>query len=289
MTDLPPTLAATRASWDAATAGHNAHKGDQAAFFRAGGDTLFDEELELLGPLEGRALVHLQCNAGQDTLSLARRGAEVVGVDFSREAVRFARALAHELGVAATFEEAEVVAWLTSTERRFDLAFTSYGSFPWIADLRPWARGIARVLRPGGRFVCVDFHPLVWSLDPSFRVAKDDYFERAPFVEPVGDYVAAAGEALFAAPGDQAPPFVNDRPATSWQHGVGELVTALAEAGLVVERLEEHPFSNGARVVPSLVPSGRGDRRWVFPAGQARVPLLVGLSARRASPTPRSP
>ena len=75
---------ANRLSWNAATVAHNSHKGDQAAFFRGGGSTLFPEELELLGPLAGRTLVHLQCNAGQDTLSLARRGAEATGVDPSQ-------------------------------------------------------------------------------------------------------------------------------------------------------------------------------------------------------------
>src|SRR3954468_604127 len=119
---------ATRRSWDIATRNHNAHKGDQAAFLRAGGDVLFPEELQLLGDLAGRRVAHLQCNAGQDSLCLARRGASVVGVDLSDEAIRFARATSDASGIAATFEQAEVVAWMEATEARFDVAFASYGA-----------------------------------------------------------------------------------------------------------------------------------------------------------------
>src|SRR5947199_4081052 len=102
----------TRASWDIATRNHNAHKGDQAAFLRSGRETLFPEELELLGALAGKRLVHLQCNAGQDTLSLARRGATTTGVDFSSEAVRFARSLSASTGIPAHFIESEIVSWM---------------------------------------------------------------------------------------------------------------------------------------------------------------------------------
>jgi 2-polyprenyl-3-methyl-5-hydroxy-6-metoxy-1,4-benzoquinol methylase len=101
-----------RRSWNLATAAHNRHKGDQAAFFRAGGSTLFPEEVELLGELEGRDLVHLQCNAGQDTLSLARLGARVTGVDISDAAVEFARTLSHEAGIPADFHRADVLDWI---------------------------------------------------------------------------------------------------------------------------------------------------------------------------------
>lgn len=273
---MTTTDADTRASWNVATANHNAHKGDQAAFLRGGGDTLFSEELELLGELAGRRLVHLQCNSGQDSLCLARRGAEVVGVDFSDVAVAFARELSAASGIAARFELAEVVGWMAEGDARFDLAFASYGVTGWIEDLAAWARGVARVLVPGGRFVYVEFHPLVWSLDEGFRVAADDYFQRAPFTEPVGDYVAASGAGLGGAEGATARP--NPVAAVSWQHTLGAILSALAGAGLVLEVLREYPHANGCRVVPSLVDDGSGDRRWRFPAGAARAPLMFGVS-----------
>lgn len=269
----------TRESWNIATRNHNKHKGDQAAFFRAGGDVLFPEELELLGELAGRTVVHLQCNSGQDTLGLARRGAEVLGVDFSDEAVAFARALSEGSGIAAEFAESEVVTWLNTTERRFDLAFSSYGVVGWLPDLAAWARGVARVLKPGGAFVYVEFHPLVWSFGPGFAASKDDYFEEQPFREPVGDYVAASGAGLGVVEGGAAETVENHVPATAYQYGVGQVVTALAEAGLRLEVLREYPFANGCKVHPELVLVE--GRRFVMPEGRPRIPLMFGLRVRK--------
>ncbi|MES2642946.1 MAG: class I SAM-dependent methyltransferase [Myxococcota bacterium] len=270
-------LDATRRSWNVATRNHNAHKGDQVAFFREGGDVLFPEELELLGELGGVAVVHLQCNAGQDTLGLARRGALVTGVDLSDEAVAFARALSAGSGIPATFVEADVVAWMQTTPERFDVAFSSYGAAPWLPDLAAWASGIARVLNDGGRFVYVEFHPLVWSFGGDLRLSRDDYFQATPFVEPVGDYVAASGAGLGAV--TPATTVANTVPAQSWQHGLGDFVTALAAAGLRVELVREYPHSNGCKVIDALVPAD--GRRWVWPEGTARVPLMFGLVARK--------
>ncbi len=267
----------TRKSWNVATRNHNAHKGDQAAFFRSGQETLFPEELELLGPLTGLSLLHLQCNAGQDSLSLARRGAAVVGVDFSDEAIAFARALSKETEIAAEFVQAEVVTFLGQTESRFDVAFCSYGAAGWLPDLGPWAQGIARVLKPGGRFVYVEFHPLVWSVGPSGALDGDDYFETERFEAPVGDYVAASGEGLGAV--DLAPPQQNTITAHSWQHGVGTVVTSLAQAGLRIDLLRDYPYANGCKVHPTLkLAEGR---RYHWPDDRARLPLMYAVVATR--------
>jgi SAM-dependent methyltransferase len=268
---------ATRRSWNIATRNHNAHKGDQARFFREGGDVLFPEELELLGDLEGKAVAHLQCNAGQDSLSLARRGARVVGVDMSDEAIAFARELSKSSGIEADFVAAELVGWLESTEMRFDLAFTSYGATPWLPDLDAWARGVHRVLVPGGRLVYVEFHPITWTFGADFRPTKDDYFADTPFVEPVGDYVASSGAALGAVSSGET--LTNHVPAYGWQHTLADVVDALAQAGFVLERMREYPHANGCKTIEGLVPLP--DRRWGWPAGVARLPLMFGLSARR--------
>lgn len=267
----------TRRSWNLATRNHNAHKGDQAAFLRRGGDVLFPEELELLGDVAGKRLVHLQCNAGQDTLCLARRGAIATGVDLSDEAIRFARALSRDSGIAADFVEGEVVGWMLETPERFDVAFTSYGTTPWLPDLDAWARGVARILRPGGRIVYVEFHPLVYAIGKDLRLTGDDYFHRGPYRDPVGDYVAMSGEGLGAVTAGDT--IENTIPAVAWQYGMGEVVSALARAGLVVETLREYPHSNGCRLTEALVYGG--ERRWLWPHGTPRIPLMYGIAARR--------
>jgi SAM-dependent methyltransferase len=268
----------TRRSWDVATRNHNAHKGDQAAALRAGHELLFPEELELLGELEGRSLVHLQCNAGQDSLCLARRGARVTGVDFSDEAIRFARQLSLDSAIPAEFERAELVEWMRTTGRRFELAFSSYGAVGWLPDLSAWAQGIQRIVEPNGRFVYVEFHPVCWSIAEDLRVTGDDYFAEAPFREPVRDYVAASGPQLGAS--ESAAPGHNDVPATSYQYGLGQIVDALLRAGMILETLREYPHANGCKTHGALIPAD--GRRWVWPEGVARTPLMFALSARRS-------
>lgn len=273
---------ANRRSWNAATRNHNAHKGDQAATLRAGTELLFPEELALLGDLAGKRVAHLQCNAGQDTLCLARRGAVVTGIDLSDEAIAFARALSAETGLKATFVESEIVRYLQATDDRFDIAFSSYGTIGWLPDLGAWARGVKRVLAPGGKLVLVEFHPLVWSFDADLHLTGDDYFSCDPFVAPVGDYVKDAGAALGAVvSAGPAETTTNDVPATSYQYGLGQIVSAVVAAGLQVESLVEYPYSNGCKATPGLVPGDH--RRYVWPAGTARLPLMFGLVARPES------
>ncbi|HEY7768677.1 class I SAM-dependent methyltransferase [Longimicrobium sp.] len=274
---------ANRLSWNAATLAHNSHKGDQAAFFRAGGSTLFPEELELLGPLAGRMLVHLQCNAGQDTLSLARLGAVATGVDISDEAIDFARRLSAESGVPATFERADVYAWLAETAdggRRFDLAFSSYGAVCWLTDLDAWARGIARILAPGGRFVLVEFHPAAMMYDENLRL-RFPYSSREPIEvqEGVGDYVAGSGEGLIAGEQtDGAQDFRNPYRSYEIQWGTAEVAQALIGAGLRIETLREWTYSNGWSPFRGM--RAEPGRRFRMPDGYPDLPLMYGVSAR---------
>ncbi|AWK86738.1 class I SAM-dependent methyltransferase [Azospirillum thermophilum] len=274
---------ANRLSWNAATVAHNSHKGDQAAFFRNGGSTLFPEEVELLGEIRGLSLLHLQCNSGQDSLSLARLGADVTGVDISDEAIAFARRLSHESGIPARFEREDLFAWFEQAadgQRSFDRVFASYGTICWLSDLDAWARGIARVLRPDGRFVFMEFHPFAMVFNERWQPFYD-YFDKAPVEEDgVGDYVAESGTGLT--PGEHETGMVDFRnPHNSYEFywGVGEVVSALIRAGLTLERMEEFPFANGWRGFEGM--RDIGGRRMVPPEGMPRIPLMYGLVARK--------
>ena len=227
---------ANRLSWNAATRAHNSHKADQAAFFRNGGSTLYPEELQLLGHLDGLRLLHLQCNAGQDSLSLARLGARVTGVDIADSAIDFARQLSRDSGIAADFQRDDILRWLpvaATRGERFERVFASYGTLVWLSDLKRWADGIAQVLVPGGRFVLVEFHPFALYFDPHWQPAYD-YFSREPIAESgVSDYVAESGASL-APSGYRAgvENFSNPHPSYEFQWGLADVIGALLGAGL---------------------------------------------------------
>src|SRR5947209_3474617 len=190
-----------RLSWNEATIAHNSHKGDQVAFFRQGGNKLYNEEKELLGEIKGLTLVHLQCNAGQDTLSLAQMGAIVTGVDISDTAIDFARKLSADSGVPATFVRMDVYDWLAEAaqgSQRYDIVFCSYGAICWLSHLATWAEGIAAILKPGGRFITVDYHPVLNMFDEQLE-RKYPYFaddKVLTWEDGVSDYVATSATGL---------------------------------------------------------------------------------------------
>jgi SAM-dependent methyltransferase len=277
-----------RRSWNSATRAHNSHKGDQAKFLRDGGSTLFPEEVELLGDVADQRLVHLQCNSGQDTLSLAGRGAKVTGVDISDEAVEFATRLSAESGVPGTFVRSDVFDWFDKARgagERFDVVFSSYGTLGWLSDLPKWATGVADVLRPGGRFAIVDFHPVLQMMNWGWQVAHDYWMpDGRPETNPdgVGDYVRIAGDALVPWGYQQGMAEVPDPgPCHEFAWGLGEIAGALLTAGLRLETIREYPWCNGAvfgegmRELPG--------RRFVAPAGQPSFPLMYGIAATKSS------
>ena len=232
--------------------------------FRHGRSTLRSIELEELGDVAGRSLLHLQCHFGMDTLSLARMGARVTGVDFSEPAVALARSLAEELGLEARFIESNVYELTRVLREQFDMVFTNYGALCWLPDIPGWARVVARFLRPGGTFVIVDGHPLASCLhEVDGRLEVDDSVYRQSPWELVarGTY---AGDELLPTP----------RPNFQWPWTVGGMVSALIDAGLRIERLRELPMDTWRRF-PSMTPDDQG--WWRLPNDP--LPLLVACRA----------
>ena len=274
-----------RVSWNAVVGAHDGHRGDLSRFLSEGGSTLFQEEIDLLGELEGRSLVHLQCNSGGDSISLARLGAKVTGVDISDEAVSSARDLAEITGIGATFDRADVYDWLEEASRegrRFDVAFASYGVICWLPDLRGWAGGIVGILNPGGRFVLVDFHPAADIFDEDYNHVRDYPSGGEPLLldEGVSDYVAASGGGLTPAGFvEGVRDFENPECCHLFRWGLGEVVTALAEAGLRITTLEEYPYANGERKFAKM--RELQGKRMVPPEDFPTVPLMYGIRAER--------
>ena len=274
-----------RRSWNAVVGAHDSHRTNLAEFLREGGSTLFPEERALLGDLDGKTLAHLQCNSGGDSLSLALLGASVTGVDISDEAISSARRLSSQSGIPAGFVRADVYDWLAATARketRFDVVYCSYGVVCWLPDLRAWAGGIASVLRPGGRFVIVDFHPTAMMFDEHWTHAQAYYSGGEPLTEDdgVGDYVAEAGGGLTPAGFvEGVRDFDNPQRCHLFRWGLGEVVTAIAGAGLKITVLQEYPYSNGERHFAEMreLPG----RRMVPPESVPSVPLMYGIRAHK--------
>lgn len=271
-----------RRSWNAVVPAHASHRPGLAAFLRAGGLTLFPEERELLGPLAGRSLLHLMCNSGQDTLSLAALGAEATGVDLSDEAVALAQGLSAASGIAARFTRADVYDYLAAAAGAgFERVYCAYGVVCWLHDLDAFARGVAGALAPGGRFALVEFHPASNMFDGEWRLARG-YPAGGDLLtlDGVGDYVGAAGGGLSPggfAEGEAA--FANPHPCHLFRWGVGELVSALAGAGLTIAALREYPYVNGERPFARMRAGPGG--RWLPPDDVPPIPLMYGLAAER--------
>ena len=273
-----------RISWNKATAAHNSHKRDQASFFKHSGSTLFPEELSLLGEVSGRKMVHLQCNSGQDTLSLSLLGADVLGVDISDTAVEFAQQLSVKSGIDSRFERADIYDWFMDASKRqisFDIAFSSYGAIVWLSDLGHWAEGIASILRPGGRFVLVDFHPFLAIFDDDWNITYPYIKDDRPITwDPgIGDYIADSGPALAPSgylSGIEG--FSNPYPSHEFQWTVSDIFTALIKVGLTIEKFKEYPYSNGAKLLPGMKLGEKN--RYYPPENLPRIPIMFGLSAR---------
>jgi SAM-dependent methyltransferase len=274
-----------RISWNAATLAHNSHKKNQASFLGAGGSTLFPEEKELLGNLKDLSLLHLQCNAGQDTLSMANLGAQVSGVDISDTAIDFARRLSVESGIPATFYRADVYDFLSDkalVPEPFNIVFASYGALCWLSDIELWSKLVSKVLKSNGRLIIVEFHPFAGIFEDDWTL-EYPYFgggEPITWEEGIGDYVAGSGESL--APSgylEGIANFVNPHPSIEFQWGIGDLITALIKAGLAISSFKEYPYSNGAKLFTGMR-EGEGGRMYP-PAELPSLPLMYSLAATK--------
>lgn len=269
-----------RRSWNEATRQHNAHKGDQASFLRDGGSTLFPEEVSLLADIQGKTLLHLQCNAGQDTLSIASRlGAVVTGVDISDEAIDFARNLSAASGIPGTFIRSDVFDWFEQNTQQFDLVFTSYGATGWLSDLSAWGRGIFKALKPGGRFVMIEFHPAMLMFETDWTLTYDYMGGKLFDSEGVGDYVGESGGGLTNTGEaiETSEPYKNPERAHEFAWGLADHVSALLEAGFRLKHLREYPYSNGWKPFPDLVENP--GRRMTLAEGKPVLPLMFSITA----------
>lgn len=219
-----------RQSWNARTDIHVGSEFYDLDGFIKGATSLKHIELGLLGDISGKSLLHLQCHFGQDSLSLARMGAEVTGIDLSDKAVAKAKELAATIGAQAEFICCDIYDLPDHLDKQFDIVFTSYGTIGWLPDLNKWASIVSRFLKPDGRFVFVEFHPVAWMFDDAFEKVGYNYFNDGPIPE--------TQEGTYA---DKNAPVKLEY--VCWNHGLGEVVNNLVKNGLEIISLEEYDYS----------------------------------------------
>jgi SAM-dependent methyltransferase len=228
-----------------------------------------------LGDIAGQRAVHLQCHIGTDTLSLARLGANVTGLDFSGASIAAARDLVSTTGDSVEFVQADVYAARSALEGDFDLVYTGIGALCWLPDITEWARVVASLLAPGGRLFVREGHPILFAVDerleggPTLRFPYFNTDPRKPLEwdEDTTYVEVEGGEKLTATKSFQ------------WNHGLGEIVTAVLAAGLVLEVLEEHD-SVSWEAIPGAMEWRELDE-WVLKEHSGCMPLTYTLVARK--------
>lgn len=251
-------IAVNKALWDSRVAGHMASRFYDMESFRAGHSSLKALDLELMGAVEGLSLLHLQCHFGQDSLSWARMGAQVTGVDLSDRAIEAARGLAKELELEARFEVSNALEY--QPDRLYDRVYTSYGVLGWLPDLAPWARVVEKALKPGGRFVLVEFHTALLMVDFPTGDLRYEYFHKVSHETVKGSYADIDDH--------------SERDEYFWSHSLSDVITALLSEGLKLADFRELPWS------PYGCFEGMEEEEpghWVYSRSKVRLPHVFSL------------
>ena len=219
-----------RESWNNKTETHLKSEFYDLDGFMKGKSSLNDIELNLLGDVKGKTILHLQCHFGQDTISLSRLEAEVTGVDLSDKAIESANQIAKDTNSTANFICCDIYNLPNHLYKQFDIVFTSYGIISWLPDLDKWAKIISKYLKPDGQFVFVEFHPVVWMFDNNFEKIGYNYFNSGAIIETEnGTYADRKAEI--------------SQEYVTWNHSLSEVINSLINNGLEIKSLDEFDYS----------------------------------------------
>jgi len=239
--------------------------------FLRGETSLHGLELEALGDVSGKSLLHLQCHFGLDTLSWARLGARVTGVDFSENAIQLARHLSRQVRVPTDFIHANVYDLPKHLDGEFDIVYTSYGVINWLHDIERWAEIVSRYLKPGGTFYMAEFHPFMWVFEQEGEdlVVRYNYWHhREPsYFEVQGSYADRDA-------------FIENRGTYEWAHPISSIIGALLGAGLTLTEFREHPYSVD-EIYSHMVTGDDGYHR--FKRNDYHLPLMFSMKATKPS------
>jgi SAM-dependent methyltransferase len=253
--------------WDQRTKAHLTSEFYDVQGWLAGKDSLKAPELALFPEdLAGIKILHLQCHFGQDTLSLARRGARVTGVDLSPAAITAARDLAAQAGLDATFLNVDLYSLPDHLNDTFDIVFTSYGTITWLPDLNRWADLIQQYLKPGGQFVFAEFHNMTYLWNEDRNAIKYPYFNPEPIVEEITTSYTDNSSNIQGTE-------------VNWDHPISSVITSLINAGLTLRSFHEYdysPYNCFEDMVPAPTPG-----HWHLRQMPGLIPMVYTLDCRK--------
>ena len=259
---------ANQTLWDTKTPVHIESEFYDVPGFLAGNSTLREVELNEIGEVSGKTLLHLQCHFGLDTLSWAREGAIVTGVDFSGKAISQAKELASQSNIEAEFIQANVYDLPDIIlNQKYDIVFTSYGTIGWLPDLDKWASIVNHFLAPGGIFYIVEFHPFIWMYDYDLKHIEYSYFNAGVIAEENdGTYADRNAPIKLAEYG--------------WNHPSSEVINALINQDLEIQHFNEFPFStwNCFKNLEEI-----GKHKYVFKHLGQKIPYMFSIKAKKKS------
>ena len=230
MENLPDYLEINKQTWNNKTEVHIDSEFYDNENFLKGKSSLNAMELKLLGDFSNKKILHLQCHFGQDSLSLARLGAKVTGVDLSDQAIEKAKEFNEKLNLDAQFICCDVYDLPNHLDEKFDIVFTSYGTIGWLPDLTKWANLVSKFLKPNGKFIMAEFHPVVWMFDNNFKEVFYNYFNVEPIIEDEsGTYADRYSEI--------------EAKTITWNHSTSEVLNSLIQSGLEINSFNEFDYS----------------------------------------------
>ena len=263
--DFKKAFETNRESWNNKVASHAASDFYNLEGFKNGASSLNKYELDALGDVSGKSLLHLQCHFGQDTLSWSRMGAKCTGIDISEEGIKFAKKLSDELELDAKFVCCNVLDVSNHISEKFDIIFSSYGTIGWLPNLEPWAKMISERLKPNGVFYIVEFHPIAWMFDYTTEPPKLEYGymqKEAIYEEYEGTYADSKSKMISKEYG--------------WNHSLSEVINSLIKAGLKIESFIEHDASP-YNIFPNLIKNKVG----MFEMSNKLYPLIFEVKASK--------
>lgn len=223
-------------------------------------------ELNELGKIKDKELLHLQCHFGQDTISLANLGAITTGVDFSENAINKAIQLAHKTNVHSNFICSNIYDLKENLNKKYDIVFTSYGTIGWLPDINKWAEIVSHFLKPRGNFLIVEFHPFLWMFDDNFEKFQYSYFHKEEPITEIPDKTYTDGNSDL------------NLIQYSWNHTLSDVANSLITNGLEITSLKEYNYSP-YNCFPNMIEAEKG--KYIFKDYGDKLPLVYSLSASK--------